>query len=100
MGLFDKLSQAGVEVCTADDGKVHNMTTMSQTATLLESVIKMQLGNEESAKKSKRVKEAWQAKRADTRTPMTTRAPVGCDGQARNSNRYPSGLAWSGKSTN
>ena len=74
MELFSRITRRGVDICTAADGKIHNRESMKDIGNLLESIIKMQLANEESSKKSDRVKTAWGKKRANDKV-ITKRCP-------------------------
>jgi len=74
MELFSRITRRRIDICTAADGKIHNRESMKDIGNLLESIIKMQLANEESTKKSVRVKDAWADKRATGKV-MTTQCP-------------------------
>ena len=63
MELFSRITRRGIDVCTAVDKKVHNRESMRDIGNLLESIIKMTLANDESQKKSERVREAFAEKR-------------------------------------
>ena len=74
MELFSRITRRGIEICTAVDGKIHNRESMKDIGNLLKSILTMQLANEESTKKSGRVKEAWDKKRLNDSV-ITTRCP-------------------------
>lgn len=73
--LFSRITRCGVDICTAIDKEVHSRDSMKDTGNLFKSIIRMQVANEESEKKSKRVREAMEEKRRDMSSVMTTRGP-------------------------
>lgn len=75
MELFSRITRRGIDICTSIDKKIHNRESMKDIGSLLESILKMQLANEESNKKSIRIKEAWTTKRESGKV-MTTQGPA------------------------
>ena len=75
IAVFSRISNCGVDICTAADGKVHSRESMQKTGNLLESVLKMQLANEESQKKADRIRESQQKNRASGK-PIPGRCPA------------------------
>ena len=73
--LFSRITRCCVDICTAIDKEIHNRESMKDAGNLLKSIIRMQLANEESEKKSKRVREALEKKRRDVKSVMTTNCP-------------------------
>lgn len=75
--LFQQIINGGVTIVTLQDGKTYSREEMrANPIRILESLFVMIRANEESATKSRRLKAAWQGKRARAaEKPLTARAP-------------------------
>lgn len=77
--VLDSIIDEGVSVVTLNDGREYTSDTMDGDPTnLLISILTFTRANEESATKSRRLKAAWEAKRAAIADgkPLTSRAPA------------------------
>jgi DNA invertase Pin-like site-specific DNA recombinase len=75
--LLERLCEEGITVVTLSDGKVYDEASLDDDpmAFMWAFMVAMR-ANEESATKSRRLKEAWKSKRGRaTQTPLTARAP-------------------------
>ena len=69
LGLLGEISQLGITVVTTVDGKRYSKENLdTDIGSLLQTVLGFHLANEESRKKSQRLKAAWEKKRADRDT--------------------------------
>jgi DNA invertase Pin-like site-specific DNA recombinase len=76
--LLTQIVLSGVRVVTLLDEKEYSEETLTKDPTsLIFSIVYFMRGNDESATKSRRLKQAWEAKRAIAATkPLTSRAPA------------------------
>jgi len=58
-----KIIKAGVDVVTLEDGKFHTAENYNEFTNLITSLVQMQRAHDESTTKSKRIREAYAAKR-------------------------------------
>lgn len=89
LDVLRNITSAGVAVVTLNDGKVYTSESLEGLPMdLIISILTFTRANEESATKSRRLKAAWEAKRAnvDKGVPLTRKAPAWLqlseDGQA------------------
>jgi DNA invertase Pin-like site-specific DNA recombinase len=77
-GLFLQIIQSGVTLVTLVDGREYSEASVNANPTdLIISLLTMMRANEESAMKARRLKAAWQGKRAKaTERPLTAIAPA------------------------
>jgi hypothetical protein len=78
MPLFQEIINNGVVIVTLQDGKVWSQAELKENPfRIMESVMVMIRANEESATKSRRLKQAWSAKRSKAgERVLTARAPT------------------------
>ncbi len=84
--VFCELVEAGVSVLTLDPEQMIDESNIDNMEVVLPVIIKMQLGYEESNKKSGRIAQQWEARRQRA---MKDKTPMG--------NRCPSWLRWDDK---
>lgn len=75
---FQNIINAGITIVTLQDGRVWNKQEMrGNPMRIMESILVMMRGNEESRRKSYLLKEKWAKKRADAGAkPLTSKAPA------------------------
>lgn len=76
--VLEDIVDAGVTVVTLSDGRAYSSTSLEKDPLdLLVSIMTFMRANEESATKSRRLKQAWEAKRSSASTkPLTGRVPA------------------------
>lgn len=75
---LEDIVDAGVSVATMNDGRVYSQSSLNDDPMdLIVAVLTFIRANDESATKSRRLKQAWEAKRATAATkPLTSRVPA------------------------
>lgn len=61
--LFIELIEAGITICTTADDRVYNAANANDLEIVLLTMVKMMTGNQESAKKAKRLIDLWDERR-------------------------------------
>ena len=76
--VLEDIVDAGVSVATMNDGRVYSQASLdNEPMDLLIAILTFIRANDESATKSRRLSQAWEAKRATAATkPLTSRVPA------------------------
>jgi DNA invertase Pin-like site-specific DNA recombinase len=76
VGLFSELVNAGIRIVTLQDNVEYNSETIQDVRQLFYSLFVMSNANEESKKKSIRIREAWKHKKDNAdKIPVTSQCP-------------------------
>jgi DNA invertase Pin-like site-specific DNA recombinase len=76
LSLFISILDAGVHIVTLRPEVEYTKQSINDIATIMQAVLQLFLGHEESAKKSGRLTEAWDAKRAEMKKrKLTSKCP-------------------------